>query len=115
MFENYLLKDFKNQAADLRPVLFDTCSSADCILGNKAGLRNWDPEVGCWQECCDLCCLQNVLPVSLVSLQWCLFDCVLLLMADTYLLELPSDYSFQENDNLLSIRLKEGGRGFESR
>ena len=47
MFENYVLKDFKNQAADLRPVLFDTCSSADCILGNKAGLRNWDPEVGC--------------------------------------------------------------------
>ena len=51
----------------------------------------------------------------LVSFQWCLFDCVLLLMANTYLLELPSDYSFQENDNLLSIRLKEGGRGFETR
>ena len=52
---------------------------------------------------------------SVVLVKWCLFDCVLLLMADTYLLELPSDYSFQENDNLLSIRLKEGGRGFEAR
>ena len=25
MFENYLLKDFKNHAADLGPVLVDTC------------------------------------------------------------------------------------------
>ena len=29
VFENYLLKDFKNHAADLGPVLVDTCSDAN--------------------------------------------------------------------------------------
>ena len=41
MYENYLVKDFKNRAADLGPVLVDTCSLKKRMLEhNKLTMRS---------------------------------------------------------------------------